>query len=346
MKQILPFLFLFVPFITQAQDSIAIKYAQIISQPLLKKHLTFLASDQLEGRFTGSVGQKKAAVYIANHFQANGLLPIVADSLQQKSYFQPFYIKKYFGEQYSVIHNPTAKNKKGRGVIATENVLGFIEGSEHKDEVIVITAHYDHIGTQNGKVNNGADDDGSGTTSVLAIASAFAQALHDGFQPKRSLLFMTVTGEEMGLLGSEYYTEKPVIPLSKIICDLNIDMVGRVDSYHITENDSNYVYVIGSDKISPKLDKILTEINETYTHLSLDYSFNSEMHPLQLYYRSDHYNFAKHNIPIIFFTNGEHEDYHKPSDDVEKIQFDILQKRAQLVFYIAWELAQGTQKLK
>lgn len=330
-----------IPHYLLAQDSTALRFAQYISVPELKKHLTYIASDELAGRRTGTVGQKKAAQYIAKHFESQGLLPIVKDSLKGDSFIQPFYIKRYFLEQYSVIHAPKTQHIKGRGVIPTENVLGFIEGTDRKDEVVVITAHYDHLGKDQGKVYNGADDDGSGTSTILALATAFAEAQKAGYKPSRSILLMTVAGEEMGLLGSEFYTEHPVLPLDKTVCNLNIDMVGRIDHYHEEEKDPNYVYVIGSDKMNPKLDSLLKNTNNTYTHLSLDYAYSSEMHPLQLYYRSDHYNFAKHNIPIIFFTNGEHDDYHKPTDDVDKIEFDILQKRAQLFFFLAWRIARG-----
>ncbi|MBK6267360.1 M28 family peptidase [Marivirga sp. S37H4] len=222
-------------------------------------------------------------------------------------------------------------------VIETENVLGFLEGGEKKDEILVLTAHYDHEGIKNGEIYNGADDDASGTTAVMEIAEAFALAKKDGYTPRRSILFMPVTGEEKGLLGSAYYAENPVFPLEQTIANLNIDMIGRVDSVH--KENREFVYLIGSNRISTELHEISESINSNYTKLDLDYTYNAEDHPDRIYYRSDHWNFAKNGVPIIFYFNGTHKDYHKPTDTVDKIEFDLLKKRTDLVFYTAWELA-------
>ena len=224
-----------------------------------------------------------------------------------------------------------------------ENVLGYIEGGEYKDEVLVISAHYDHIGYDNGEICNGADDDGSGTVSLMSIAKAFMQAKNNGFTNKRSLLFLAVSGEEKGLFGSRYYTENPVFPLKNTIADLNIDMVGRIDTVH---TDINYIYLIGSDKISKELHNINEMVNEKYIGLDLDYTFNSNDDPNNFYYRSDHYNFAKNNIPVIFYFSGIHRDYHKPTDDIEKINFDKLHNTAKYVFFTAWELVNREKRIK
>ncbi len=241
----------------------------------------------------------------------------------------------------------TYKTSQEYSTVKTENVLGFMEGTDKKDEVVVITAHYDHIGKRdNGEgdlINNGADDDGSGTVSVLQLAKVFSEAKKDGKGPRRSILFMTVTGEEKGLLGSEYYSENPVFPLDKTVVDLNIDMVGRRDPQH--KDSAPYVYVIGSDKLSTELHKLSEDVNKKYTNLIFDYTYNDQNHPDRLYYRSDHWNFAKKNIPIIFYFDGIHEDYHKPSDEVSKIEFDLMAKRAQCVFYTAWEIANRDQRI-
>ena len=230
--------------------------------------------------------------------------------------------------------------------VKVENVIGFLEGTEKKDEVVLVTAHYDHIGTNEtgeDKINNGADDDGSGTVAVLELAKVFAQAKKEGHGPKRSMVFMTVTGEEMGLLGSEYYVQHPIYPLTNTVVDLNIDMIGRTDPQHKDKGD--YVYVIGSDKLSSELHTISEKTNETYTKLAFDYTYNAEDHPENIYRRSDHWNFAKNGIPIIFYFDGIHEDYHKPSDEVSKIDFPLLAKRAQNVFYTAWEIANRENRL-
>ncbi len=229
-----------------------------------------------------------------------------------------------------------------------KNVLGFLEGSDPilKNEVLVITAHYDHLGINaKGEIFNGADDDGSGTTGVLELAEAFTKAKQEGNGPKRSVLFMTVVGEEKGLLGSEWYSDHPVFPLENTIANLNIDMIGRVGELYKGKADSaNYIYVVGSDKLSTSLKAISESVNKTNDNLSLDYKYDDPKDPMRIYYRSDHYNFAKHNIPIIFYFNGIHEDYHKTTDDIEKINFPLWVKRAQLVFYTAWELANRAER--
>ena len=204
------------------------------------------------------------------------------------------------------------KTSTEKKTVKTENVLGFLEGTDKKDEVIVITSHYDHIGKKSSGegdlINNGADDDGSGTVAVMQLATAFAQAKKDGNGPRRSILFMTVAGEENGLLGSEHYTQHPVFPLEKTVVNLNIDMIGRRDAEH--KDSAPYVYVIGADKLSSTLHEVSESINKKYTKLLFDYTYNDENHPARLYYRSDHWNFAQKNIPIIFYFDGIHEDYH------------------------------------
>ncbi len=244
----------------------------------------------------------------------------------------------------------TANILTSKTPIEAKNVLGFMEGSDQvlKNEVVVITAHYDHVGVdEKGDAFNGADDDGSGTTGVLEIAEAFSMAKADKKGPKRSILFMTVVGEEKGLLGSEWYSSHPIFPLENTIVNLNIDMIGRVGFEYKKKPDSlNYVYVIGSDKLSSELKTISETANNTYAKMTLDYKYDDPNDQNRFYYRSDHYNFAKNNIPIIFYFNGVHEDYHKQTDEVKKINFEALTKRAQLVFYTAWELANRATKPK
>ena len=228
--------------------------------------------------------------------------------------------------------------------VSSENVVAYIKGSEKPDEILVISAHLDHEGIKNGQVYNGADDDGSGTIALLEIAEAFKQAEKEGNGPKRSILFLHVTGEEKGLLGSKYYADNdPVFPLKNTIADLNIDMIGRTDPKR--EGDRNYIYLIGSDKLSTELHNISEEQNLKYTNITLDYKYNDENDPNRFYYRSDHYNFAKNNIPVIFYFNGTHADYHQPSDTPDKIQYDLLENRTKLVFYTAWELANRAERL-
>jgi len=230
------------------------------------------------------------------------------------------------------------------GLLQGENVLGYLEGTDLKDELLVITAHYDHIGIHDGEIHNGADDDGSGTVAVLELAEAFAKAKSEGNGPRRSILFMPVAGEEMGLLGSSYYTENPVFPLENTIADLNIDMIGRMDENH--EGNPDYVYLIGADKLSSELHQISEDANTYYTQLELDYTFNEPNDPNRFYYRSDHYNFAKNNIPVIFYFNGVHADYHKATDTVEKIHFGKISKISKLIFHTAWQLVNQDKSIE
>jgi hypothetical protein len=479
-------------------------YESTITEEDLYKHLSYIASDELEGRDTGSEGQKKAADYIVKHLKEWGLQPIV-DSPEGKSYLQKFNLyqsdwgdayvsingkKKEFFKDYipsGFVLVPEQKNYetvfvghgikdeskddyqgkdvKGKAVVfisgstdkedklwggtaglrkkskiasdlgatavfeistlddasfktlvaerkailkrfgrmsiekapsstptavpaftvskqmgaellglkptkfikflngkakapstkstkiavlsqrmekplETANVMGYLEGTDKKDEVVVITAHYDHVGIdEKGQIYNGADDDGSGTVGVMELAEAFAKAKKEGHGPRRSMLFLWVTAEEKGLLGSQYFTDfQPIIPLKNIMCNLNIDMIGRYDKKH--ENNHDYVYVIGSDKLSSELHVISEKANKESVNLELDYEFNDPKDPNRFYYRSDHYNFAKepNKIPIIFYFTGVHEDYHQPGDDVDKILFPRYAKIVKLVFNTAWEL--------
>ena len=444
------------------------QYSKIITQSELKHHLKIISSDEFEGRETTTIGQKKAAAYIKNHFIETNTKSAFEDTV----YFQKFPVdvldfskvelyfnktKLTFIDDFYPYGNPTnnnykntpivnvgygikikerndylGKNTKGKvvfikqglpnydiidkkegnwrrkvqtatknGAVAIvflksdyantdlkikeylknpfmqlhgnqkskpqppvfivdedkikalnqdtntisfntsisqtktgENVLGFIPGVT--DEIIVISAHYDHIGYDRGEICNGADDDGSGTSSLLSISKAFQKAFDEGIKPQRGILFLAVSGEEKGLFGSQFYTENPAFPLSKTIADLNIDMVGRQDTI---QQDNNYIYLIGSDRISKELHTINEQVNKKHVGFKLDYTYNAKDDPNNFYQRSDHYNFAKNNIPVIFYFGGLHEDYHQPTDDFEKIDFLKLERVSRFVFLTAWELA-------
>lgn len=526
-KKILAGLFLSINTLALPQERLpqddAAKYAASITPSDLKKHLIIIASDSLEGRDTGSPGQKKAAEYVSKYYKQYGLQPIATDTDGSKSYLQKYKLyKRSWGEVYVTSHGkkyefnkdfylnglldipeevssnvvtlgygiddpkysdyagqdvdgksviifegepksgdgtylfggttekskwsgpvswqvkaklahekgakyvfiitdktgedldkeirqravmarrfsaptlkpvqenpagiaafvvsadvaaeilgtsaskvrkmkaeidnsgkPSTKSFTGKvalkaqrvsETIDTENVAAFMEGSDKKDEVLVISAHLDHIGiSANGEINNGADDDGSGTVSLLEIAEAFSKAKAEGKGPRRSILFLNVTGEEKGLFGSEYYSENPLLPLKNTIADLNIDMIGRVDEAH--KNDPKYVYLIGSDKLSSKLHEISEDANKKYVNFKLDYTFNDPKDPNRFYYRSDHYNFAKMGVPVVFYFTGVHEDYHRPGDDVEKILFDKQSQIVKLVFHTAWELVNRDERI-
>ena len=462
-------------YLLKSNQDKALSYSNLIKSKELKKHLTIIASDEFEGRETTTLGQKKAASYIKEHFIKSN----ISFPTNTPTYFQEFMVEvsdfsnvelkindttlKFINDFYSfgtpintsetssnIInagygitnkHNDDYKNinvkgatvllKRGipenknyqtrdgswrnkvstaakNGAVAVvflqedydnsdirikeflkypimkmhsnqnakphlpvfivkeeilnnftkdslyisfstnvsksmpaENVLGFIEGKT--DEIIVISAHYDHIGYNNGEICNGADDDGSGTSALLEIAKTFQIAVSSGEKPERGILFLAVSGEEKGLFGSQYYTDNPVFPLAQTIVDLNIDMVGRQDTI---QKNSNYIYLIGSDRISKELHHISEQINKKHIKFNLDYTYNEKNDPNRFYERSDHYNFAKNNIPVIFYFGGLHEDYHKPTDTVDKIDFEKLEKVTKYVFLTAWELAYRKDKIK
>lgn len=297
-------------------------YANTITSTELKNLLYTYASKEFEGRGTGEEGQKKAANFLKTYYLSQNISSPINDSV----YFQSIP-KSYFPDD----------------IKATENVLAYIEGIEKPEEVLVISAHYDHLGIEDDQIYYGADDDGSGTVALMEMAQAFKMAAKDGFGPKRSILFLHLTAEEIGLQGSRFYTENPIFQLSKTIANLNIDMIGRVDAPH--ENNSNYLYLIGTDRLSKELHLLSEKVNETFFNLDIDYRFNDEDDKNRYYYRSDHYNFALHNIPVIFYFNGEHEDYHQPTDTPDKINYPLLEKRTQLIFATAWQLANRENRL-
>jgi hypothetical protein len=302
------------------------KYINSITLSELKEHLTVIASDKMEGRNTGTEGQKRAGKYMINHYKKNN----ISFPKGAKDYYQAIPAE-YLNKKYN------------DGLKDSENIWAFIEGSEKPEEIVVVSAHYDHIGIEDGKVFNGADDDGSGTVALMEIAQAFQQAKNEGHGPKRSILILHVTGEEHGLHGSRFYSENPLFPLSNTVADVNIDMIGRRDEFHKESND--YVYLIGSDYLSTDLYNVCEDVNKKFINTKLDYKFNDKKDKNRFYYRSDHYNFAKNGIPSVFLFNGVHDDYHKETDEVDKIEFDALTKRTQLAFTIAWEIANRKDKL-
>ncbi len=233
--------------------------------------------------------------------------------------------------------------EKVKHVIA-ENVIGWIPGKKNPDEFVFLTAHYDHLGKRGEEIYNGADDDGSGTSALLEIARIFRKAELEEKELGRSVVFLFVSGEEKGLLGSSYYVNHPLFPLNQTVTDLNIDMIGRRDTEHVGDS-SKYLYVIGSDMLSHDLFNISENVNEQYCQFDFDYRFDAPDEPMRLYYRSDHYNFAKYGIPVIFYFRGLHEDYHKPTDTVEKIEFQTIVEISQLIYMTAREVGNRPQRL-
>ena len=450
-------------------------YAKTITAADARKHLYILAAPEMEGRETGTEGQRKAAAYIENYFQQLGLQPGTANGYQQ--YYQlyqdsllsasvevngkafemdkdfapvasnlqatlklsdvvvmgakatdsiagadlagrlvmivgsanaPFYnqlakkapaavlmvntsfppsrptnrksrqgiysfrptvmpqqytisealAQAIAGARYDEVKADQTKislakadvlleTKKTTTALPASNVVGVLPGTDLKDEYVVISAHYDHVGIINGQIHPGADDDGSGTVGVMEIAEAFVKASKEGKGPRRTVVFLTVSGEEKGLLGSEYYSNHPLFPMEKTTVNLNIDMIGRSDPDRRQGDSTNYVYVVGDDKVSSDLKPISEGQNKKYLKMELDYKYNDPADPNRIYYRSDHYNFAKNGVPIIFYYDGMlRPDYHRPTDTPDKVNYDLLRRRAQLVFYTAWEMANRNEMLK
>ena len=297
------------------------KYAKLIKSQSMKNKLYTFASDEFEGRDTGQPGQKKAAEFLKNFYLSQG----INSPLGEDDYYQEIP-SSFFNDRLP----------------DSENVIAYIEGDGSTNEVLVLTAHYDHVGMEGDDIYNGADDDGSGTIALLEIAKAFKEAINDGYRPRRNIVFLHVTAEEKGLLGSLYYSENPIFPIEQTVTNLNIDMIGRIDDAH--KDSPNYVYLIGSDRLSTELHEISETANDEYVQLDLDYKYNAKDDPNRFYYRSDHFHFAKFDIPIIFYFNGTHEDYHKPTDTPDKIDYDLLAKRTKLVFHTAWEIANREER--
>jgi Peptidase family M28 len=236
--------------------------------------------------------------------------------------------------------------------IMTQNVVAVIEGSDPalKAEYVAIGAHYDHVGDDpkdgcrqigGDSICNGADDDGSGTVAVLAMAEALSQ----GPRPKRSILFVWHAGEEKGLWGSDFVTAYSPVPINKIITQLNIDMIGRSkkegDNNPRNRNltGPNEIYVIGSKIMSTELGELSEAVNRSFLNLKFNYKYDAPRDPEGLFYRSDHFNYAKRGIPIIFYFDGVHEDYHMPTDTADKIDYDKMEKVSRTIFATLWKLA-------
>ncbi|WP_040280947.1 M28 family metallopeptidase [Psychroserpens damuponensis] len=296
-------------------------YLNTITKAELKQHVYAFSSDEFQGRMTGEPGHHKASKFIKDYYISEAI-----PSPLGSKYYQHIP-ESYFSD----------------GIKKSQNVIAYIKGSEFPEEVIIISAHSDHEGYTDTEIYNGADDNGSGTAAVFEMAQAFKIAALEGHRPKRSVVFLHVTAEEVGLHGSRYYTQYPVFSMKNTVANLNIDMIGRVDDAHI--DNQNYIYVIGANRLSTELHYISEAANTEFTNLELDYKFNSDNDPNRYYYRSDHYNFAQKGVPVIFYFNGEHEDYHEPTDTPEKINYELLEKRTKLIFATAWYLANSEKRI-
>ncbi|HLN56403.1 MAG TPA: M20/M25/M40 family metallo-hydrolase [Bacteroidales bacterium] len=245
------------------------------------------------------------------------------------------------GKKLRIIQNALNEEK------TLSNVAGYIEGSDPvlKNEIVVFSAHYDHIGDEGGAIHAGADDDASGCAALLAMADALQNMKK---KPLRSVMFLWVSGEEIGLFGSQTYVEHPLFPLEKTVADLNMDMIGRVKETADSTKETpmtgpNNVFVIACNQ-SKELMNIAAEIDKKNV-IDFDYSLSGRDHPLQLFARSDHFNFVKHDIPVLFFTTGLHSDYHTPGDVIAKIDFNKMQLVTRTMFEIGLEVAGRKSRL-
>lgn len=337
---------------TDRKKKLRTAYAKGVSTVLiidgnLTQNLGELRGQLLDGRMKMGAGEKTNELYANSIYISTEIAKNIIGGQEKK--FTKFRKKIERKGKSKALKLPTKlalKQDKKINQLLGSNIIGFIEGTDPvlKNEIVVVSAHYDHIGKRGNDVYNGADDNGSGSTTVLEIAEAFKKAKDQGVGPRRSVMTLWVTGEEKGLLGSEYYSEFPVFPLENTVVDVNVDMVGRVHSKY--EDNPNYIYVIGADRLSTELHKINEAANTKYSNLVLDYTYNDENDPNRFYYRSDHYNFAKNGIPAIFYFNGTHKDYHMISDTVDKINFDKMENIGRLIFHTAWELANRDKRIE
>ena len=353
-------LFILTLFISNVfSQDISNKYAETITSEELKSLLYVYASDSFEGREAGTKGEILAVEFIRDFYLKNDIEPAkgTEDYFQKMEITTPQRISlpdKIPDSVRTFMQNGDMEKLRNYAMVAgvrtggeklnSINVASIIEGSLYPNEYIVITAHLDHVGIEGEDIFNGADDDGSGSMALLEIAQAFKMASLDGYGPKRSIVILHVSAEEKGLLGSEYYTDNPLYPLEDTITNLNVDMIGRTDPTRDSDND-NYIYLIGTDRLSSMLHETSERVNKNTVDLELDYRFNAWDDPNRFYERSDHYNFAKNNIPVIFYFSGTHEDYHGPGDTPDKIRYDLLTKRTKLIFHTAWEIANMDDKI-
>lgn len=330
LSRTLPLLFLTVPALGQKYPN-----DQAITPDRLHAHLEYVASDEMGGRDTPSLGLDLTSKYLATQLNLWGAKP----GGDGGSFFQKIKLVK---------NRPAAPgDTTTEGVTWTQNVVAIIPGTDPKlaKEYVAFGAHSDHIGTRKSgdgdRIYNGADDDGSGTVAILEIAHAFLT----GKRPKRSLIFVWHCGEEKGLWGSKHFVDNPTVPLKDIVAQLNIDMIGRSKKSDDT-NPANKVltgpheiYVVGSTKMSTDLQRVSEAVNKSFLKLAFNYKYDDPKDTENIFYRSDHYNYAAKGIPIIFYFDGVHEDYHRPGDEVSKIDFEKMAKVTRTVYATGWTIA-------
>ena len=307
------------PILIVQQDTIE-RFIDSISIKNLQTHLKYLSSDNLKGRKTGEPGHWESLEYISNYYK----------SKQIKSFDSTYY--QFIPEKYLP-----------RKVDSTANVIAFIKGKTKPEEFVIVSGHSDHLGIKKREIYNGADDNASGTSAIMEIARLFKMAENKGIKSKRSVVFCHFTAEEIGKGGSKFFVENETVPIKNMIADINIDMIGRVDNRH---ENGDYIYIIGADRVSLDFEITIKSVNETFTGLNLDESYDAPNDPNRYFYRSDQFHFAKQNIPVVFFFSGTHKDYHRPSDTEDKIDYNTLRRRTQLIFATTWQLANQPESFK
>ena len=304
-----------VPASAGARTTSPAQAAATITADEMREHVAYIASDALRGRDTPSPGLDSAAAYLVRNFQALGL----RGGAEGGAYIQRYPLRP-------------------KGSLAP-NVVAIFPGSDPtlRDEYVVLSAHMDHIGTgrpvRGDSIYNGADDDASGTSALLEVAEAFA-SMDERLRPARSILFLAVSGEEKGLLGSEYFSDHPTVPLASIVANVNMDMIGR--------NTRDTVVVIGKNysSLGGVVERVAAENGALLGLAAGDDRWPSE----RFFFRSDHFNFARKEIPAIFFFAGVHEDYHEPSDEVERLDTDKAARVARMIFLTTHAIATTPQR--
>lgn len=293
--------------------------AESITPRDIMRRIGIIADDSMLGRDSPSRGLELTAQYVASEFQHAGLRPAGGNG----SYIQRFRLSRGVDTSQSLVELP--------------NVLGILDGSDPvlRNEYLVYSAHIDHLGITSGladSINNGADDNASGVAGLLELAEAFAQP---GARPRRSILFFAPSAEERGLLGSAYYTQHPTVPLRKIVADINMDLIGR--------NWRDSVIAVGLEQSD--LGPTLTRVAQAHPELHMT-PIADRWPEERIFYRSDHYNFARKGVPILFFTSGTHPDYHTPSDEAARIDGEKESRLVRLLFYLGTTIANQSARPK
>ena len=341
-KKILYFFILIFSLSAYSQNKTYLSIINQVSEDSLRKYEFTLASELFGGRKTHTDKGLLTSNYIANCFRSNGL----------KAPFGHSYAQIISVPQKPLHSAPPLNDEKisnnlnnvSESNFAAQNIIGVLRGRNSEKAHLVITAHHDHMGRSEDGILYGADDNGSGISALIEVSRILSQAAKKGIRPKRTIVFVSTDAEEKKLVGSDYYVNNPVLPISKTYCNVNFDMIGRIDSIHLgSKNLSNYIYCIYKDTMNQVLnDSYLNNLNDKYTQLILDERYEKEAEskvPYSLVTRSDHYPFMKKGIPSIWLFSGFHNDYHQTTDTPDKICYPELKKRVQFVLALIWDLA-------